>query len=201
MGRIDRAVVLAERLHLGRQLGIEPVGMRHGRLEVVDDQRSRHAAEMPEGVFQAAQKVIGRLRKGGLAVALAAVAENDAKDVRLAPLAVGRRSAAHRCRNRPGLLRRADALHAAEGQRSDAAQAAHVPPQGVVMDRDAFGGQVLVDPLDGQPGIELGQDAVTVRLTLTGRAACSVSSRSARSTGSGTPVSAEEPVGAVSCGF
>ena len=56
-----RAVVPAERLHLGRQLRIEPVGMRDGRLEIVDHQRLGHAAEVREGVFQAAEEVFGRL--------------------------------------------------------------------------------------------------------------------------------------------
>ena len=63
--------------------------MLDGGLQVVDHQRLGHAAEMPEGVLQHADEVLRRLREGGLAVRLARVAEHDAEDMRLAPLAVG----------------------------------------------------------------------------------------------------------------
>ena len=71
-GQDHGAVVLAERLHLRRQHGIEPIGMLHRRLQVVDDQRLGHAAEMGEGIFQTAEEVLGGLREGRFAVAFAA---------------------------------------------------------------------------------------------------------------------------------
>lgn len=49
-----RAVVSAEGLELGIDLGIEPVGAQHGGFEVVDIEDFGHAAEVPEGVFQTA---------------------------------------------------------------------------------------------------------------------------------------------------
>ena len=61
----------------------------HGGLEVVQDQAPGHPAEVPEGVLQAAEEVVGGLAVDGLAVALAGVAQDDAEDVGLAPLAVG----------------------------------------------------------------------------------------------------------------
>ena len=73
LGRQDhRAVVPAERLELGNQLGIEPVGMLHRRLEIVDDQRLGNAAEVREGVLQAADEVLRRLGERRLAIRLAA---------------------------------------------------------------------------------------------------------------------------------
>ena len=86
-GQDHRAVVLAEREQLGIQLGIEPVGMRDGRLEVVDDQRLGHPAEMPEGILDRPQEVFGRLAVADFAISLAGMRQHDAKDMRLAPLA------------------------------------------------------------------------------------------------------------------
>ena len=81
--------MLGEGAHLGIELGIEPVGLRHGRLEVVQDQAAGHAAEVAEGVLEAAEEVVGGLAGDGLAEPLAGVAQDDAEDVGLASLAVG----------------------------------------------------------------------------------------------------------------
>src|SRR3954471_737154 len=51
------AVVLAEGADLGVDLGVEPVGPLHGRLEVVQDQPPGDPAEVPEGALQAAEEV------------------------------------------------------------------------------------------------------------------------------------------------
>jgi hypothetical protein len=50
-GQDHDAVVPAERGHLRHQLGVEPVRVFHRGLQVVDDQRLRHAAKMLEGVL------------------------------------------------------------------------------------------------------------------------------------------------------
>jgi len=64
------AVVLTERLDLRMQVRIVPVRLRDGRLEVVDHDRLRDAAEVPEGVLQAPQEVLRRLVVDHLAVDL-----------------------------------------------------------------------------------------------------------------------------------
>jgi hypothetical protein len=56
---------------------------------IIDDQPPGDPAEMPEGVLQAAEEVIGGLAVDRLAVALAGVAEHDPEHGGLAPLAVG----------------------------------------------------------------------------------------------------------------
>lgn len=61
-------VVLAEGLHLRVDLGIEPVGLAHRRPQVVQHQRLRHTAEVPECVLQAADELVGRLPVHRLAV-------------------------------------------------------------------------------------------------------------------------------------
>ena len=69
-GEYDRTVVAAEVGELGVDLGIEPVGLENCCLEVVDDECSGNAAEVFEGVLNAMQEVIGRLRKDRFAVGL-----------------------------------------------------------------------------------------------------------------------------------
>jgi hypothetical protein len=65
-------------------LGIEPVRLRHRRLQVVDDQCGRHAPEVMEGVLQATDEFLRRLPVHRLAVGLAGMTQNDAKDVGVA---------------------------------------------------------------------------------------------------------------------
>ena len=89
VGQDHRAVVLAERLQLGFSSGSNQSACCTAAFRLSITSVSRHAAEMPEGVFQAAEEVFGRLRNG-LAVRLAAMRQHDAKDVRLAALAVRR---------------------------------------------------------------------------------------------------------------
>jgi len=63
--------------------------MLDGGPQVVDDDCFRHAAEMPESILQGADEVVGRLPERGLAVSLAAMAQHNPEDVRLAALAIG----------------------------------------------------------------------------------------------------------------
>ena len=83
-----RAVVRGERLHLGHQLGIEPIGVLHRRAQVVEHDRLRHAAKMGERVLQTTQKRFSGLPQRDFAVRLAAMTEHDAKHMRAVPLAV-----------------------------------------------------------------------------------------------------------------
>ena len=161
----------AERLHLGRQFGIEPVGMRDGRLEVVDDQRLGDAAEMREGVFQAAEEVVGRLGERGFAVALAAMTEHDAKDMGLAALAVGRDDRRTAAKIDLGLFAR-PAFHATKRQRRRGPQTAHEPLHAVVASCEALiGREILPDPMGRKLLVELGQNRFAVWFALATSAA------------------------------
>lgn len=84
-GKDHRSVVGGESLNLRIELGIEPVGPGHRRLEIVDDQRLRNAAEVMEGVLQTTDEVLRRLAIHGFAVCLTRMAQHDAKDVGPAP--------------------------------------------------------------------------------------------------------------------
>ena len=114
--------MLGEGAQLGVQFRIKPVGRLDAGFEIVEDQHLGHAAEVPEGIFQAANEVLGRLPVDGLAVALARVAQDDAKDVRAAPLAVGLKDRNAAAEIDLGFLA-GSAFHAAERQRSALPQA------------------------------------------------------------------------------
>ena len=83
------AVMLAEGADLGIELGIEPVGLLHGGLEVIQDQPPRCSAEVAEGILDAAEEVVGGLAVDDLAVGLAGVRQHDAEEMGFAALAVG----------------------------------------------------------------------------------------------------------------
>src|SRR6185369_9639507 len=100
------AVVLAERLHLGIEIGIIPVGFRDFRSQIVNDQSFGDAAEMPEGVLQATQEVLGGLSRDRFGVAFARVTQDDAEDVRPTAAALRRENGAptpkSTCASSPG---------------------------------------------------------------------------------------------------
>ena len=81
--------MLAEGADLGVELGIEPVGLLHSGLEVIQDQPPRHSAKMAKGTLDAAEEVVGGLAVDGLAVGLAGVGQHDAEDMGFAAFAVG----------------------------------------------------------------------------------------------------------------
>ncbi len=83
------AVVSAEGFELGIDVGIEPVGAQHGGFEVVDIEDFGHAAEVPEGVFQAAQEAFRVLAENGFAVSFAGEAQDHAQDVGAAFFSMG----------------------------------------------------------------------------------------------------------------
>ncbi len=126
---------------------------------------------MPEGVLQAAEEVVGGLAVDGLAVALAGVAQDDAEDVGLAPLAVGADDRGAGAEVDLGLVAGV-ALDAAEGQVVRLFEPADEPADAVVGAGEAVvGDQVLVDPLCGEPEVALGPDHVPPGLTAAGPAA------------------------------
>ncbi|HUY88365.1 MAG TPA: hypothetical protein VMV10_06500 [Pirellulales bacterium] len=163
-GRQDqRAVVPAERLHLRREFGIEPVGMRDGRLQVVDHQRLGRAAKMSEGVLQATDEIFRRLAKRRFAVALPRMAEHDAEDIRLAPLALGADDRRARAEVDLGLFARRR-FQTTERRDGRGAQRTHEAFHAVVSGLEAvLGDQVLPDPLGRKPLCELGQNQLAVR--------------------------------------
>ena len=109
--------------------------------------RLGHPAEVPEGILQAAEEVVGGLAGDGLAVALAGVAQDDAEDVGLAPLAVGADERRTGAEVDLGLVAGV-ALDASEGQFVRFLEAVDEPADAVVGAGEAVvGDQVLVDPL------------------------------------------------------
>jgi hypothetical protein len=74
--------VPAEGPHLGVEFRIEPIRFRDRGAEVVQHQPLGHAAEVPEGVLQAAQEGLGALAAHHFAVGFAGVAQDDAEDMR-----------------------------------------------------------------------------------------------------------------------
>ena len=50
---------------------IIPVSILYGSLEIIDDQGSGNPAEIPEGIFQTTNEVVGALVVKSLAIALA----------------------------------------------------------------------------------------------------------------------------------
>ncbi len=70
-GQDRRTVVVGEGLDLRVEVGIERIRSDHRGLQVVGDQRTRHAAEVSKGVLDAADEIVGRLAEDGFAVGLA----------------------------------------------------------------------------------------------------------------------------------
>lgn len=154
-GDDDRAVVPGELLHLGVQLGIEPVGVPDGGLQVVDPETGGDASERPERVLQAPDERLGRLARDGLAVALPGEAQRHPQNVRppspaRLPLQDGRPLAEVHLRLLAG-----KALHAVHASGMDRAQAPHIALHRLVGAREAvLHHKVLVDPLGGQTRLE-----------------------------------------------
>ena len=103
--------------------------------------------------------------RDGLAVALAGVAQDDAKDVGLLALAVGADEGRAGAEVDLGLVTGV-ALDAAEGEVVSLLEAVDEPADGVVAAGVAVvGDQILIDPLGGQSLGGLGCDQLAPRLT------------------------------------
>ena len=156
----------AEGLHLGSQLGIEPIGMGHGRLEIVDHQRLGDAAEGVKGVLQRPQKIIRGLRERRFAVRLARVAQDDAKDMRLPSLAVSSNDPCAGAEIDLGLFARRR-LHTPKRQRPALDKMAHKALHAVVLAGESVvRHEVLPNPLRGELLVELGLNDLAVCLAL-----------------------------------
>src|SRR5258708_6332047 len=167
-GQQGDAVVLSERTHLGVEVGVEPISLGDGGAEVVQHQALRHAAEVPEGVLQAADEVVGRLPRDGFAVALARVTQHNAEDVGAAALAVRQQDGRAAAEIDLGLFAGA-AFQPAERQLLGRGQAPDEAANAVVAAAEAvFGRQVLVDALRRQAEVQLGLDGRPPRLAVTG---------------------------------
>ena len=165
-GPEDQAVVLAKGADLGVELGIEPVGLLHGGLEVIQDQPPWYSAEVAEGTLDAAEEVVGGLAIDGLAVGLAGVGQHDAEDMGFAALAVGADDRGTGAEVDLGLVTGLT-LEAAEGKLSSRLQAADEATDAVVAAREAvFGDEILVDALGAEAQIALGLDHVSPGLAL-----------------------------------
>ena len=157
LGRQDRnAVVPAEGAELGHQFRVEPVRMHYRRAKIVDHQNLGTSAETGKGVFQAADEVFRRLPKRGLAVRLAAVAQNDAKDVRLATFPVRPHDRRAGAKVNLGFLA-GIAFHPSHGQCANLTQMPHESLDAVVTTRESvLADEVLIDPLGAEFLLQLG---------------------------------------------
>ena len=90
-GRQDDCTVMAGKCQeFGMDLRIIPVGMDNRRLEIIDDDRLRHTAEIPKGILQASDEGLGVLMPDDFTVSLAGEAQNYPKDVRTPLFPVGK---------------------------------------------------------------------------------------------------------------
>src|SRR4051812_15358922 len=117
-----------------------------------------HAAEMIERILNTTNEVICRLSRDHLAVGLAGVAQDDAKDVGLAPLAVRTQQRGAGAEINLGLFARfgLEAPHREVGPRPEAMdEAAHAE---ITALESVLGREVLIDPLGRQAELDLGLD-------------------------------------------
>ena len=155
---------------LGVDLRIEPVGLGDGGAEIVQDQPLGHAAEIPEGVLQAAEKGFGGLAADDLAVGFAGEAEDDAEDMRPAAATVGFLNGRALAEIDLGFFA-GSALQAAEGQLLLGGQSADEAADAVVLAGEAVvADQVLEDALGGQALVEQVLDEGAERFTEAGLA-------------------------------
>ena len=87
-GQNHSAVMFAEGLDLGVDVRIVPVGILYGRLEIIDDKSPGDTAEMPEGILQTANEVVGGLTIDYFTVRFAREAQDYPKDMGTLTLAV-----------------------------------------------------------------------------------------------------------------
>jgi hypothetical protein len=171
LGRQDhRAVVAGKAQEFRVEFGVEPIGLQHGGLEVVDDGRFSHAAEAAVGVFQTAQEALRVLMPDDFAVAFAREAKGGAKHVRsaAAPIIFLDPSALTEVHLHLFARRR---LHAPEGQGRRCGQGMNeafyrvVPPGKAVL-----GDQILMDAFGTEALHKRCLDGGAVRLAQAARA-------------------------------
>jgi len=137
---------------------------------IIRDDRARHAPEVPEGVLQALEELVGPFTPDRLAVGLARMAQHDPKDVGATPAPLDIEDGRPGPEVHLGLVPR-QALQAAEGKRQGLPE---VPDESldavVTAGKAVIGHQILVDPLGRQPLRELRQDDLAVRFASAGRA-------------------------------
>ena len=105
-GGQDGAVVPAEVHELGIEIGVEPVGLQHGRLQIIRNEACGDAAKVSERVFRAPDERLRILAPDRLRVALPGMAQDRAEDMGPAPPAV---------RQDPGTLAEVDLQLLARG--------------------------------------------------------------------------------------
>ena len=83
-----RAIVLTKTAQFGIQFGVVPVGFDDRRFEVVGYDRLGNATKVTKGIFNAMNKIVGRLLIDRLPVPLARMAQDDTQDMRPPSLTV-----------------------------------------------------------------------------------------------------------------
>ena len=166
-GQNHSAVMFAKGLDLRVNVRIVPVCILHGRLEIIDDQGPGDTAEMPEGIFQTANEVVGGLTIDYFAVCLARKAQNYPKDMGTLALSVGPEY--RRCRAEIYLcLLTGHTFHPAKRYRAILAQAFDESSDTEVTAlKSVLVSKVLVDSLTGQPGFKFVLDDFAEGFALT----------------------------------
>ena len=137
-----------------------------GGAQVVDVQGLRHAAELAEGIFQAADEVLGGLSLHRFGVALAGVREDHAQQMHPAAFARGILQIVPRREVDLRLFTR-QARHPPDAVRFPSLQDSAKPFDRIVgAGKAQFVAQVLVDALGGKSRFQFRGDQLAVRLTL-----------------------------------
>jgi len=165
-GKNRRVVVCAKCQHLRVDVRIEPVRLRDGRLQVVGDQRLGHTAEVVEGIFDAADELLGGLAEHHFAIGLARMAQDDPKDVGASALAVRHDDRSAGAKVDLSLFARS-ALHPSKRQHTVAPQSPGEPFDAVVATLegvldlevlpDSLATQSLIESLDDELAEGFGQ--------------------------------------------
>ena len=80
-GKNDTSIMPGELHHFRVEIGIEPVGVLHRGLQIIDHQGLCDTPEMPEGVLYGADEILCGLLEDRLRIALAGMGKRYAKHV------------------------------------------------------------------------------------------------------------------------
>ena len=154
-GQDDCAIMFAKRLDLGLDVRIIPVSLLYRCLEIVDNQSLGNAAEVPEGILQAAYEVLGGLTINYFAVGLARETQDNPKDMRAFAFAI-RPDDRCACAKVNLCLLAWHTFHPAKRYWLARAEALYKPANTVIAAAKAvLIDQILMNPLARQPLLEL----------------------------------------------
>ncbi len=148
------------------EFGLEPIDLRDGSAQVVDDQRASHPAKMPEGILYPADEVLRRLPPKDLGITFARVTQDHPQDMGTTPASV---------LHHPSPLAKIDlgflsglTLHPPERQRMGRVQLPHKTLHRIIAANElVLVDQVLINPLSGQACVQTRFDHALERRAMT----------------------------------